>query len=223
MTTEQLIDNFIKENSEENLAVFHKKLIDTKFKINGIRTTTLRNFAKILSKENCKIEDIKPLSHEHILLKGMILGNKKLSDKEIIAEFNKFIDYIDNWATCDMIVGCLKRLKTENGYNFFTCLLSSQNPFKIRVGIVGLMSNFLETDKKDEIINNLLKVTNENYYVKMAIAWLLCTLTCKDFKYGRNAIQKFNDKFVRNKAISKCQDSFRLSAENKTELKKLRI
>ena len=55
MTTEQLIDNFIKENSEENLAEFHKKLIDTKFKINGIRTTTLRNFAKILSKENCKI------------------------------------------------------------------------------------------------------------------------------------------------------------------------
>ena len=153
----------------------------------------------------------------------MVLSNLKLKDTEIISEFSKFIDYIDNWATCDMIVSSLKRLKTENGYKFFIEQLSSPSSFKKRVGIIGLMDYFLLSDKQNEIISNLTKITDENYYVQMAIAWLLCTLISKDYENGKNALLKFNNKFIRNKAISKCHDSFRLTKEQKEELKQLKF
>ena len=217
------IESFLKKNSEEKLAEFHKKLVTTKYKIYGIRTDALRKFAKYLAKENCPPEEIKPNSHEEILIRGMVLSNLKLKDTEIISEFSKFIDYIDNWATCDMIVSSLKRLKTENGYKFFIEQLSSPSSFKKRVGIIGLMDYFLLSDKQNEIISNLIKITDENYYVQMAIAWLLCTLISKDYENGKNALLKFNNKFIRNKAISKCHDSFRLTKEQKEELKQLKI
>ena len=84
------IENFLQENSEEELAKFHKKLVDTKFKIYGIRTNSLRKFAKHLVKENCPLEKIIPNSHEEILIRGLVLSNLKLKDNEIINEFNKF-------------------------------------------------------------------------------------------------------------------------------------
>lgn len=217
------IANFLQENCDEKLAEFHKKLVSTKYKIYGIRTDSLRKFAKILAKENCPLEEIKPNSHEEILVRGLVLSNMKLSDVEIIEEFEKIIDYIDNWATCDMIVSSLKRLNTKNSYVFFTKLLSSTDSFKKRVGIIGLMDYFLLSDKKEEIIDNLTKINDDNYYVKMAIAWLLCTLICKDYEFGKTALEKFSDKFIRNKTISKCRDSFRLSKEQKEELKEFRI
>ncbi len=217
------IENFLQENSEEKLAKFHKKLVDTKFKIFGIRTNSLRKFAKHLVKENCPLEEIISNSHEEILIRGLVLSNLKLKDNEIINEFNKFIDYIDNWATCDMIISSLKRLRTENGYRFFIEQLSSPSPFKKRVGIVGLMDYFLISEKKEEIIDNLIKIKDDNYYVQMAISWLLCTLICKDYEFGKNALEKFSDKFIRNKTISKCHDSYRLSRQQKEELKMLRI
>ena len=85
------------------------------------------------------------------------------------------------------------------------------------------MDYFLLSGKKEEIIDNLTKINDDNYYVKMAIAWLLCTLICKDYEFGKTALEKFSDKFIRNKTISKCRDSFRLSKEQREELKKFRI
>ena len=219
----QKIDEFIMANCDVKLEKFSQGLITTDYKIYGIKTPVLRNFAKNLAKENCPLDAIVPASHEQILLKGFVLGNMKLSDVETIDEFNKFIDKIDNWATCDMIVSSLKRLKTENGYKFFIEQLSSPSSFKKRVGIIGLMDYFLLSDKQNEIISNLTKITDENYYVQMAIAWLLCTLISKDYENGKKALLKFNNKFIRNKAISKCHDSFRLTKEQKEELKQLKF
>ena len=219
----QKIDEFIMANCDVKLEKFSQGLITTDYKIYGIKTPVLRNFAKNLAKENCPLDAIVPASHEQILLKGFVLGNMKLSDVETIDEFNKFIDKIDNWATCDMIVSSLKKLNTINGYIFFTKLLKEAEPFKIRIGIIGLMDHFLNSDKVDEIISNLLKIKNDNYYVKMAIAWFLCTLACKNFELGKSSIAKFGDKFIRNKSISKCQDSYRLTNKQKQELKDLRI
>ena len=57
----------------------------------------------------------------------------------------------------------------------------------------------------------------------MAIAWLLCELIIKKkdkaIEYLKN--NKVN-KFVLNKTISKCNDSFRITKEDKELLKKLK-
>lgn len=215
---EEKIQRFLEENSKPSLIEFHKKLITTSHKIYGIETPKLRKFAKTLAKENFSLNEFGS-SHEEILLRGFCLANMKLSDKETIDEFEKFSNEIDNWATCDMIVSTLKNLKTENGYKYFVNKLKSHNPFQKRIGIVGLMNYFIDRDNT----NLLTKIKDENYYVKMALAWYLCTLICKDFEKGVSSLKQFTDRFTRNKAISKCHDSFRLNKAQKEFLKTLKI
>ena len=215
---EEKIQRFFEENSKLSLIEFHKKLITTSHKIYGIETPKLRKFAKTLAKENFSLNEF-GTSHEEILLRGFCLANMKLSDTETIDEFEKFSNEIDNWATCDMIVSTLKNLKTEKGYKYFINKLKSPDPFQKRIGIIGLMDYFIDRDNT----NLLIKINDENYYVKMALAWYLCTLICKDFEKGVSSLKQFTDKFTRNKAISKCHDSFRLNKAQKEFLKTLKI
>ena len=239
-----MIKEFLIQNAEENLKRFHEKLIYTKLPIYGIRTEKLRKFACSLVKNGIVPKDIENTSHEEILLKGLVLSKQKWTDLEIIKAFEEFNSYIDNWATCDMITSSLTALKTENGRRYFLSLLESDNFYKKRIGIIGLMCHFLDDKNLDEIISALVSLsktlsnkttypfagtTNEKivnlgeYYVKMGMAWLLCTLICKNYNYGKRALQKFNDKFINSKTISKCHDSFRLSPAQKEELKRLRL
>ena len=239
-----MIKEFLIQNAEENLKRFHEKLIYTKLPIYGIRTEKLRKFACSLVKNGIVPKNIENTSHEEILLKGLVLSKQKWTDLEIIKAFEEFNSYIDNWATCDMITSSLTALKTENGRKYFLSLLKSDNFYKKRIGIIGLMCHFLDDKNLDEIISALVSLsktlsnkttypfagtTNEKivnlgeYYVKMAIAWAICTLICINYNYGKRALQKFNDKFINNKTISKCHDSFRLSPAQKEELKRLRL
>ena len=239
-----MIKEFLIQNAEENLKRFHEKLIYTKLPIYGIRTEKLRKFACSLVKNGIVPKDIENTLHEEILLKGLVLSKQKWTDLEIIKAFEEFNSYIDNWATCDTITPSLKQLKTENGRKYFLSLLESDNFYKKRIGIIGLMCHFLDDKNLDEIISALVSLsktlsnkttypfagtTNEKivnlgeYYVKMAISWYLCTLICKNYNYGKRALQKFNDKYINNKTISKCHDSFRLSPDQKEELKELKL
>ena len=81
----------------------------------------------------------------------------------------------------------------------------------------------------DNLTEKILKIIEENrdeneYYVNMCYAWVICEAMVKQrdttIKFWQNA--KFN-KFVNNKAISKCNDSFRVSLADKMLLKSLKI
>lgn len=240
----KIIKEFLKENAEDDLKIFNARLIYTSLYIYGIRTQKLRKFADELVKCNIKPDDIESSSHEEILLKGLVLAKQKWNDLQVIEEFEKFNDHIDNWATCDMITSSLKTLKTKNGRAYFLSLLKNHSPYKVRIGIIGLMSFFLDDENLDEIIDALVELSKtlsskstysmqgttqekiENlgeYYIKMALSWYLCTLICKDYNQGTRALEKFQDKFVRNKAISKCHDSFKLTPIQKETLKKFKV
>ena len=69
-------------------------------------------------------------------------------------------------------------------------------------------------DKVFEVIDKFYD--EDEYYVNMAIAWLVCELMI----YNRNKTLKYLghhklNKFTINKAISKCRDSYRVSKEDK--------
>ena len=83
--------------------------------------------------------------------------------------------------------------------------------------------------KSDKYIDQIFSVIDtlkdeEEYYVNMAVAWLLCELMIKQ----RNKTLKYLDnhnlnKFTINKMISKCRDSFRISKEDKELLLKYKV
>ena len=81
----------------------------------------------------------------------------------------------------------------------------------------------------DEYVDKIFKVLDKlydesEYYVNMAIAWLLCELMI----YNRDKTLKYLEhhnlnNFTINKAISKCRDSFRVSKEDKELLLKYKV
>ena len=244
MVDKSEIKKFLLDNASESGKKFQEKIVYTRLTIYGIGIPKLRKFARVLAKNGFVPDDIEPTSSEEITLKGLVLSKQKWSDLKVIEEYEKFNSLIDNWATCDTITPSLKQLKTESGRRYLFSLLENSNFYKKRIGVIGLMVHFLDDKNLDEIINALVSLSNtlsskttysfagtteekiENlseYYVKMAISWYLCTLICKNYDYGKCALQKFTDKFIRNKTISKCHDSFRLSPNQKEELKKLKL
>ena len=57
----------------------------------------------------------------------------------------------------------------------------------------------------------------------MAISWLYAELCVFNFERGKKQIEKTTDKFIRNKAISKACESFRVDKPNKMLLQALKI
>ena len=71
----------------------------------GVRTPKLRSFAKELFKDPDKDEFLSLLPHyyfEENQLHAFIISLEKDFDK-CIAEVNRFLPFIDNWATCDQL------------------------------------------------------------------------------------------------------------------------
>ncbi len=214
------IKKFLRENADSRYADFNKKFITSKYPILGVRTPSLRKFAKEIEPEYIQLEQ--DLTHEEILLYGFAASNFK-SENEQLEYLEKILPFIDNWGICDGIVCALKKLKGEKSYKFFMSLLSDDKEFYVRVGIVGLMRYFIKTDKIYDILKQLSHINCTLYYVKMAIAWFLAELCISNFELAFETISKIDDKFVRNKSISKAKDSFRVSAQQKGKLSKLTI
>ena len=201
---------------------FQKKLCPGCENIIGIRVPTLRKFARE-NKDKIDIDKIKSDYYEEIMLKGMLIGMQDKLDYEEIASF---VLEIDNWAVCDTFCAGLKKVKKdkENFLEFIKPYLKSDKEFEVRFAVVILLDYYIEEKYIDFCLEELSKIDNGDYYVKMAIAW--CYSICF-IKYYNKTKRFFNanelDKFVRNKSIQKALESFRLSEKQKTELRKLKV
>ncbi len=220
MNFNQRIKDFLKDNADPQNAKFQERLIFTKYKIWGLKTPPLENFVKELIKLGATFDDFKFDSHEEIVMAGMFIGRSKVQKEEKIKWLKEWLNYIDNWASCDQIVGRLKGMESEVG--FFKSLLKSDQTFIQRFGIIWLMRWNLKKDLQATLCD-ILNVNNQDYYIKMAKAWTLAEGCLVDFEYTKNIISKIEDKFLRNKAISKACESFRVSENQKNQLKLLKL
>ena len=95
---------------------FHSRLMPTisPETIIGARTPALRKFAKEMAKYEGVETFMQDLPHEFYEennLQGFIIEGMKDFDK-CLAEVDRFLPYVDNWATCDMMSP--KALKKNN-------------------------------------------------------------------------------------------------------------
>ena len=102
--------------------------------------------------------------------------------------------------------------------------VKSHKTFVKRIGLVILLKllNFEDfIDETLDISNSFLD--EKEYYVNMVNAWLICEAFIKHRDKTLKFLQTNTlNKFTLNKAISKCQDSFRISNSDKEFLKTLR-
>ncbi len=220
MTIKQRVAKFIEENYDAEKALFDTNTIASDYKLMGVKTPDLVAFTKTLVKENVQFKDLPKRNHEEILISGIYISLCKASPEEKVALIREYLPYIDNWATCDLIVPRLSGMESEQA--FFEELLASTKPYEVRFAVVWFKKFILKKDVRGTV--NLLNKTvkSTDYYVEMALAWIYCEALLLDYDYMLKWVQKLPRYVIRNRTLSKACDSYRTSPEQKKEIRALR-
>ncbi len=211
---------------EDKYKEFHQKLISTKYEILGIRVPIQRKIAKEIGKCNAVefLSFCKERYYEEVNIEGLVIASLKEELRE--AYFDAFLRKIDNWAICDGFCSSLKLTdqKKEKYFTKIKQLLTNKEEFTVRVGLVLLLDYYVEEPYIKEIFSCVDSINRDEYYINMAIAWLLSECYIKQKEITLSYLkQNHLNKFTQNKTISKICDSYRVSKEEKQELKKLKI
>ena len=194
---------------------FTSKLCSSKYPILGIRLPILRLLAKDLN-----INDIKTFTYfEDYMLYAFILGREKDITK-VFQGLDFLVPTIDNWSICDSLVSSLKITK-KYSKEMLNYILKYQNKsiFENRFLIVMLLRYYVKDDI-NEVLQIINKVSTGDYYVDMAIAWLLAEALIYHQNIIIEYLKKEKNNFIVNKAISKARESYRINDEFKKELLK---
>ena len=206
---------------------FHGKLIMSD-KLIGVRTPELKRIAKIIARSNYEefFKENKHELYEENLVHGLVLGYLKLDFNELKPLVADFIPYIDNWAVCDMTVANLKVYKKNKTkdivFKEIKGFINNNNPWINRFGYVLLLEYFIE-EKYIEEIFSLCESYKDEYYVKMAIAWLISMCYIKHKGRTLTFLKKHKlDIWTHNKAIQKIIESNRVDDSDKIMLRGLK-
>lgn len=212
---------------EEEYADFQSRLtpgIDRECFI-GVRIPKLRKLAGIFKKTTASKEFLGELPHyyfEENMLHGLLIAEIKDYDM-CIAELEKFLPFIDNWAVCDVLSPkVFKKHKTEL-FSEIRKWSDSKDTYICRFGIGMLMRYFLDEDFTPEHLKIPANIHSEEYYVNMMLAWYFATALAKQWKDTIVLLETGAlDKWVHNKTIQKARESFRITGGQKEYLKGLK-
>ncbi len=215
---------------DENYRRFHAKLIpDIPIdNIIGVRTPVLRKYAKEVAKlpeTNIFLESLPHIYYEENNLHGALLS--LLYPKDIIAfmeQLERFLPYVDNWATCDMLSPKIFKKHLSYVYERVQKWLQSDAVYTIRFGIVTLLGFYLDDAFEPEMLQLVANVRSEEYYVNMAVAWYFSMALVKQYDATLPYIQnRVLEPWTHNKSIQKAIESRRIPQETKAYLRDLKI
>ena len=210
---------------------FQEKICFTKYEIIGIKIPILRK----IMKELLKIYDYQDIFnnlnekyYEHVMLKGMIIAKINTSYEEKLLLIENFLPLIDNWAICDTFVSDLKFIKNyqEEFLIFINNILKRKKEYFQRFAIVCLLNYYINNQYVDYVLNTMLTIKSDDYYVKMAISWCISIVIIKYFDKGIAFLNQYKnvfDQWTYNKIIQKAMDSYQISAKDKELLKKMKL
>ena len=208
---------------------FHTKLIPTidPACVIGIRTPNLRKLAKQLWKwedvDKARFMEMLPHTYyEENNLHGLFIEQIKDFDACVEA-LDRFLPYVDNWATCDMMAPKVLGTDKEKLLSAIRRWIASEYAYEVRFAIGMLMRHFLDEDFRTEYADMVAAVSSQEYYINMMRAWYFATALAKQYDAILPYIQDHRlDRWTHNKTIQKAIESYRITPEQKTELKKLR-
>lgn len=206
---------------------FHSRLVPTldKNTIIGVRTPLLRRFAKRLTKEGSVEEFLSALPHKYYEennLHAFIIEDIK-DFKTCISNLERFLPYIDNWATCDCLrPKCFKK-NTDCLIDYVIKWILDDRTYIKRFGIGMLLSYYLDDEFDKRYLNFVSQIRSDEYYVNMMKAWYFTTALTKQYD---SAIEYLTlnklDKWTHNKTVQKAVESYRIPESQKAFLKTLK-
>lgn len=188
----------------------------------GVRTPELRKYAKELVKRDDIGEFLSTLPHEFFdeyQLHAFIISGIKDFDK-CMYEVNRFLPYVDNWATCDQLSPKVFKKNRPELLKQIKKWIKSKDKYTVRFGIGMLMQHFLDEDFDVKYPEMVVKLRSDEYYINMMIAWYFATALAKQYDTVIPFIEeKRLDKWTHNKAIQKSVESYRITPQQKEYLK----
>lgn len=219
----------LKELADEKYREFHSKLCPGTTNILGVRVPVLRKYAKEFLKKYPEVsyKQIDNEYYEEILLQGLLVALKSLKNAyEInLKTIKEFIPKIDNWAICDIFVSSLKCINKnlDEYWSMIKEYANKSKEFEKRFAYVTILNYYINDRYINEVLALLVSEESEDYYVYMAVAWALSVCLVKYYNKTLQVMKISNlNKITYNKAIQKARESYRITAEQKEELKKLK-
>lgn len=218
----------LRQNTDSTYQKFNESLLASHLPTLGLRLPFLRKTAKEIAKGDASafLSVCGTGFHEERLLYGMVCTalpyNQFLPHSDRMAE-----ELTENWAICDTFSSSLKKVLKDPSAktDYFQQIqryLSSPNPWAVRVGLIVMLSQYLEEAYLSEILRRTAAVQSEHYYVRMAQAWLLATAWAKFPEEVRAFLPTANwEPWTFRKFVQKARESYRVTQEDKAYLKSL--
>ena len=192
----------------------------------GVRTPELKAMAKEMLKAGDYMAFLGKLPHKYFeenQLHAFIISGIKDMDV-CMEELEKFLPYVDNWATCDQMSPNIFKKHREILLIHMKKWITSGKTYSVRFGVGMLMEHFLDEDYDPKYPEMVAKLRSKEYYVNMMIAWYFATALAKQYESILPYIEgKQLDDWTHNKAIQKSVESRRITEEQKTYLKSLKV
>ncbi len=216
---------YLQSLRNEKYKEFHSKLVTTKYEILGISLPIQRKIAKEICLGNILsfLEWKEFIYYEEVLIHGLVLAF--LQDSECFQKYlEAYVPFVDNWGISDSFCNSLKIVlqDKEKWFFYFAKYLTSQEEFRIRIGLVVFLNFYVEKKYLCKIFSCIDAISSDAYYVDMAIAWLLCECYIAFPKETLAYLRKSSlNTFTFQKTMSKINDSYRVSSEEKKYLKNM--
>lgn len=197
---------------DEKYREFSLRIVKTKREFIGVRTPALRKLAKRVKRE-CPdfiggFFGRESATHEEVLVAGWQTGKDY---GENVALLTRLIPLMDSWAQTDQTICDFKWAKDKERLIADFSHLKAGGEFERRAFVILLMTNCMTEDAFGIIERELPTVRTGEYYVDMAVAWLLCEAVVRFPERGRALLgMPFVTPSVAAKTRGKLRDSFRV-------------
>ena len=204
----------------------------------GIRTPDLRKYARDLYKEEkdpatgsirqdsfleAFLADLPHRYFDENQLHAFVISEEKNFDA-CIARIERFLPFVDNWATCDQLSPGVFKKNRNTLLPFLKKWISSDHTYTIRFAIGMLMQHFLDDAFDPSYPELIASVQSEEYYVRMMIAWYFATALAKQYDAALPFLEERRlEPWTHNRTIQKAVESFRITPEQKAYLRTLKI
>ena len=190
----------------------------------GVRTPILRKMAKNMIKEGSVKSFIGVLPHKYFeenQLHAFILS--ELKDFDIaVQEIDRFLPYIDNWATCDQLNPRVFKKNLGLVYKYVCKWIKFKDVYTVRFAVKVLMQYWLDDNFDEKYANMVADIKTDEYYINMMRAWYFATAAAKQFDLISPYFRQGRiDEWTRVRAIRKALESYRVTDKNKVILRGL--
>lgn len=228
MDVQSFVQDKLFSMQDEKYRLFQCKLMPTvpPDEVIGVRAPALRAFAKELIKTpyaDCFTDILPHRYYEENNLHGMIVERQK-NFELAVEQLDRFLPYINNWATCDLIRPKVFSKNTNKLIEHIERWIATGDTYTVRFGIEMLMTFYLDDKFRTEYLEIAAQVRSDRYYVNMMTAWFFATALAKQYRAALPFLENRRlDTWTHNKAIQKSCESRRLTEQQKAYLKSLKV